>query len=369
MEPDTAGYDVEFNRISQADWDRGVTLFSDANVNQCWGYGSVKWGAARNEHVVLKKAGAVRALAQVAVIKSPVPGIGIAYVTWGPLWKRRDLSDDGSSFRAMLEVMKDEYAHRRRLLLRIRPYGYDETDAEMRSILERAGFHPTNGIFKEKKRTILVNLGYSQEDMRRRLSKKWRNSLTNSEKENLRIKEEFTDEPLYAIQPIYEGLMSKKNFEGWDLNELAKIQNTLAADQKMRITICEHENRTIAASVCSALGDTAVGLIGMTGDEGRKKRAYYLLQWDEILWAKKSGKIAYDLNGINPQKNPTVYHFKAGINGDEVTFLSVHDYCQSRVVQALINLAERVLNSMNARGLLRSIKGSLRREGRGSAAR
>ena len=369
MERDPAGYDAEFNGISQTEWDRCITLFSDANVNQCWGYGSVKWGAGRNEHVVLKKAGDVRALAQVAIITSPVPGIGIAYVTWGPLWKRRDLLVEESSFRAMLEVLKDEYAHRRKLMLRIRPYGYEETDEAMRSVLEQVGFHPTNGIFKEKKRTILVNLGYSQEDMRRRLSKKWRNSLTNSEKEDLRIKEEFTDGPLYAIQPMYEGLMGKKNFEGWNLIELAKIQNMLASDQKMRITTCEHENRTIAASVCSALGDTAVGLIGMTGDEGRKKRAYYLLQWDEILWAKQSGKTTYDLNGINPQKNPTVYHFKAGINGDEVTFLSVHDYCQSRVVYSLINLAEHALKATNARGLLRSIKGSLRREGRGSLAR
>jgi hypothetical protein len=369
MERDPAGYNAEFNRISQAEWDRCLVFFSDANINQCWGYGSVKWGADHNEHVVLKKDGAIRSLAQVAIITSHVPRIGIAYVTWGPLWKRKGLIDDGSSFRAMLEALKDEYAHRRKLLLRLKPYGYEETNREMRSVLEQAGFRPTKGIFREKKRTILVNLGYSPEDLRRRLSKKWRNSLTHSEKEDLRIQEGFTDEPLYTIRPIYEALMSKKKFEGWDLGELAKIQNTLEAGQKMRITTCEDDHRTIAASVCSALGDTAVGLIGMTSDEGREKRAYYLLQWDEILWAKRSGKTTYDLNGINPRKNPTVYHFKSGIRGDEVTFLSVHDYCQNRVVSALIILAERVLDSLNAGKWVGSIKSSWRREGPVSAAR
>jgi hypothetical protein len=366
MERDPAGHDAEFNRISQSEWDPCLTLFSDANVNQCWGYGSVKWGADNSEHVVLKKGGAVRALAQVAIIRSHLAGIGIAYVTWGPLWKRKDLDGNNSSLRAMLEVLKKEYAHRRKLMLRIRPFGFDETDGGMRSVLEGAGFLPTKGMFRESKRTILVDLRYPPEDMRRRLSKKWRNSLTNSEKEGLRIVEGFTDEPLLAVRPIYEALMSQKNFEGWDLSELARIQNMLEAGQKMRITTCEDEQGTIAASVCSALGDTAVGLIGMTSDAGRKKRAYYLLQWDEILWAKQRGKTTYDLNGINPEKNPTVYHFKSGLHGDEVTFLSVYDYCQGKVIPALIILAERVLDSRMARMLLGSIKRSRRRVLRGT---
>jgi lipid II:glycine glycyltransferase (peptidoglycan interpeptide bridge formation enzyme) len=369
MEGNSAGYTAEVNKISQAEWDKCLTLFSDANINQCWGYGRIKWGDGNNEHVVLKEAGAIRSLAQVAIVRTPIPRVGIAYVNWGPLWKRKEAAGGGSSFCAMLEVLKDEYAHRRKLMLRIKPYGYEGMDAEMQSVLEHAGFLPTKGLFREKKRTILVNLEYSQEDMRKRLSKKWRNSLTNSEKEDLRIIEEFTDEPLYAIRPIYEALMSKKNFEGWNLDELAKIQNMLEGGQKMRITTCEGEKRTIAASVCSALGDTAIGLIGMTSDEGRKHRAYYLLQWDEILWAKKIGKTTYDLNGINPRKNPTVYHFKSGINGDEVTFLSVYDYCQNRLVSALINLTERVLDLTNATGLLGSMKSFLRRAGRGSDVR
>lgn len=360
MERDPAGYDSAFNNISRSEWDDCLTDFSDANINQCWGYGSVKWGAVHNEHVVLRKAGIVQALAQVAIIKPRYLPIGIAYVTWGPLWKRKDLISDGSSLRAMLESLKDEYAHRRNLMLRIRPYGFVEADGEMRSVLEGAGFSPTRGMFKENKRTILVDLRYPPEELRKRLSKKWRNSLTNSEKGDLRIIEGFTDEPLYAVRPIYEVLMSQKNFEGWDLSELARIQTLLQADQKMRITTCEDAQGTIAASVCSSLGDTAVGLIGMTSEAGRKKRAYYLLQWDEILWAKRHGKTTYDLNGINPEKNPTVYHFKSGLHGDEVTFLSVYDYCPGQVLSALMILTERILDSRVGRTLLGSIKRSLR---------
>jgi lipid II:glycine glycyltransferase (peptidoglycan interpeptide bridge formation enzyme) len=352
---------AEINEISPAEWADALTSFADASIYQCWPYGSIKWGGDNSEHVVLKKAGGILSLAQVAIVKPPVPGVGMAYVTWGPVWKKKDSAQDESSYRSMLEVLKDEYAHRRKLLLRVKPYGYEETDGAMRSVLEQAGFLPTKGVQREKKRTILVNLDPSPDDMRRRLSKKWRNSLTNSEKEGLTVKEGFSTEPLYAIRSMYQALMKKKNFSGWDLDELARIQTMLEGRQRMRISTCDDEGRTIAASVCSALGDTTVGLIGMTSDEGRKKRAYYLLQWDEILWAKKSGAASYDLNGINPRTNPTVYHFKSGINGDEVTFLSVHDYCQSRFLSALINQAERIIDLSMARTLLGLIRRPARR--------
>jgi lipid II:glycine glycyltransferase (peptidoglycan interpeptide bridge formation enzyme) len=355
------GLIADINEASEAEWAEAMTSFADASIYQCWPYGRVKWGAGHNEHVALKQDGTVLSLAQVAIVKPPIPGVGMAYVTWGPLWKRKGLPPDEAPYRSMLEVLKDEYAHRRKLLLRIKPYGFEETDGAMRSVLEQAGFLPTRGVQKAKKRTILVDLGPSPDELRKRLSKKWRNSLTNSEKEGLTVKEGFSGEPLGAIQPMYHALMKKKNFSGWDLDELARIQDLLEGRQKMRISTCEEEGRTIAASVCSALGDTAIGLIGMTGDEGRKRRAYYLLQWDEILWARKTGAATYDLNGINPETNPTVYHFKSGLNGDEVTLLSVHDYCRSRCLSFLIDRAERLVDLELAKAFLRLAKGPFRR--------
>lgn len=363
------GLTAEINEASPAEWAEALASFADASIYQCWAYGAIKWGVDRSEHVVLKKAGGILSLAQVAIVKPPVPGVGMAYVTWGPIWKTRDPSPDESSYRSMLEVLKDEYAHRRKLLLRIKPYGYEEHDGAMRSVLEQAGFLPTKGVQKEKKRTILVDLAPSQDDLRRRLSKKWRNSLTNSEKEGLRIKEEFSKEPLLTIQPIYKALMKKKDFSGWDLDELARIQGMLEGPQRMRISTCEEGGRTIAASVCSAMGDTTVGLIGMTSDEGRTKRAYYLLQWDEILWAKKIGTTTYDLNGINPLTNPTVYHFKSGLNGAEVTFLNVYDYCQNKALAVLLNFAERALDLSQAQRLRNLIMNPVRRSLRRSADR
>lgn len=359
-------YTSEINEICEAEWTRATNLFMDANIFQSWGYGSVKWGSTNSEHVVLKKGGTICSIAQVAIVKPPLLRIGIAYVTWGPLWRRMNYGDDATSCQEMVEVLKGEYARRRKFLLRVKPRGFVEKDEKIRSILEMAGFLPTGGILKEAKRTILVNLEYSQEEMRKRLSKKWRNSLTNSEKENLRLKEGFGVEPLYAIRPIYEALQEKKNFEGWDLHELARIQKALGDGEKMRITTCEHNNEIIAASVCSALGDTAVGLIGVTSEEGRKRRAYYLLQWDEILWAKKNGQSMYDLNGINPQRNPTVYHFKSGINGEEVIFLGVFDYCQNKLLRALANLTEHILKLNVLRKIVRRTPQGISQQPKGS---
>ena len=53
------------------------------------------------------------------------------------------------------------------------------------------------------------------------------------------------------------------------------------------------------------------------GEEGLRCKAAYLLQWRTILLAKERDLSWYDLGGIDPQGNPGVYHFKAGLGGVE----------------------------------------------------
>jgi hypothetical protein len=59
------------------------------------------------------------ALAVVATL--PVLGLGIAYVKFGPLWRRSDTSADPEILFAALEALKREFGLKRRLLVRVMP--------------------------------------------------------------------------------------------------------------------------------------------------------------------------------------------------------------------------------------------------------
>ena len=59
------------------------------------------------------------------------------------------------------------------------------------------------------------------------------------------------------------------------------------------------------------------------------------------------GKTFYDLGIINPQNNPSVYRFKSRINGREVTFISVFDYCENEFLNFSVNIFELIILYIN----------------------
>ena len=358
MNDDPQNFIVEFNKISRDEWSRLMGLFGDSSIYQCWEYAEVQWSYCRREHLVLWRAGEAVSLAQVIILKLPL--MRMAYVPWGPIWKRRDRPIDDSLFGLTLRALKTEYVQGQGLALRVRPNGFDEHDPALKRALAESGFTQTKQNRLGRPRTILVDLACPEADLRKRLAKNWRNSLGHSEREMLAIKESFDEKDLILIQPLYEELKKKKNIEGVNLTELSLIQSRLSQAQKMRITLCENDKGIIAGSICSGIGDAALGILGVTSEEGRKRRAYYLLQWDEILWAKRNSNIAYDLNGINPATNPSVYHFKSGLRGREVTFLGLYDCFPNGVTKRLLRISDRLVKVVKKGNAIKAFKKLLR---------
>jgi peptidoglycan pentaglycine glycine transferase (the first glycine) len=345
---------VEINQITRDDWSHELGSFVDSSIYQCWEYAEVHWGYGRRDHLVIRKDGVAASMAQVVILNLPM--IRIAYVPWGPVWQRRDRPVDGSLFGITIDALKEEYVGRQKTTLRIRPNGFERKDEVMGRVMEESGFSRPREGRSGKSRTILVDLGYSEVDLRKRLAKKWRNSLGHSEKESLTIRESFDEECLHLIQPLYEELKKKKHIEGVDLAELALIQSKLGRAQKMRISLCENDTGIIAGSVCSGIGDTALGILGVTSEEGRRRRAYYLLQWDEILWAKRNSNRAYDLNGINPIANPSVYHFKTGLRGQELIFLGIYDRYPGWASKWFVRMSDIVVKLLKKGNTIKMIK-------------
>jgi hypothetical protein len=343
--------------IAKEEWVSHLIGFRDASLYQSWEYAEVHWAYCQREHRVFRKDGGVIGLAQVIILNLPL--ICIAYIPWGPVWKRRDIPEDPSLFAQAVSLLKEEYVLHRKMVLRIRPNGFEELDGSLNHALAQAGFVRTKADPGGTTRTILVDLDCPEAELRRRLSKKWRNSLGFSEKQPLTIRESHDENSLLALKPHYDALRQKKNFSGTDLDELAIIQSKLGPEQRMRIILCEYDGRLIAGSVCSGLGETALGLLGITSDLGRETRAYYLLQWDEILWAMRNSHPTYDLNGINPLTNPTVYHFKAGLKGREVTFLGVYDCYPGKLSPWVVRLSDRAVGRFK-KGTVRKILKKIR---------
>ena len=86
---------------------------------------------------------------------------------------------------------------------------------------------------------------------------------------------------------------------------------------KMQILVCMSGDKPIAGLVGSAIGSAGIELIAATGDNGMKLGGSYLLRWKMLEYFKNIGCRFYNLNGINPAKNPGGYQFKSGFAGKD----------------------------------------------------
>lgn len=343
-------YSVVVDEITDEQWWQVLAGFSDASIYQTIEYGDVRWGRKNLSRLIVRdRDGGVVAAAQARVVKVPLLRAGIAYVAWGPMWQPRGRARCIDRLRFCVRALIDEYVVSRGLFLRLRPFGFEETDADVEQVLREEGCRPTEGLQRDRHRTILVDLEPSAEELRQRLRKSWRRTLRLSEEAGLEILERYDAELFQPFTPIYRDMVETKKFQpGSSLDDFRRLQERLPAEQRMRMTICREGGQPVAGSACSAIGDTVVGLLSASADAGRRTSAYYLLQWDEILWSKRAGKRFYDLGGINPVTNPGVYNFKSGLRGKEVTFLGVYDICRSRILYRVTLGLEKAVRARQA---------------------
>jgi lipid II:glycine glycyltransferase (peptidoglycan interpeptide bridge formation enzyme) len=355
------GWQVEVDRATSGDWSDMLGRFDDANLYQTSAYGEVRWGEKNLSRLVLKKDGEVRAMAQFRIVRPTPLKFGMAYLRWGPLWERCGLPSDSEIPARMAAAIEDEYLRKRKLFLRIIPNAFAGSSraTTMQAVFSRFAAEPldANNLY----RTFVVDLKPSLEDLRKGLDPKWRNKLSGAEKNGLNVIAGSGSAEYRTFLGIYNQMRKRKGFETTvDADEFERIQDALQESQRMRILICEHKGVPVAGLVVSAMGDSAIYLLGATSDEGLKSKGAYVLQWTMIRWLKENGIRWYDLGGIDPEGNPGVYAFKKGFSGVDICQLSplVASYSavSSGIAKAGLAMQRTLGGSLSPSGLARSLK-------------
>lgn len=318
-----------------------LDLFDDANIYQTWSYGGVRWGEENLSHLVLKRHGEVRGLAQLRIVRPTPLKFGMAYLRWGPMFERRGIPSDPDVIAALARFLEAEYVSKRKLFLRMLPNAFAGTPRAAAIQAAFGRFTPEVLGVENTYRTFVVDISPSFEDLRKKLDKKWRNQLTTSEKNDLRVVQadngDGCGEAYRTFRGMYKQMRRRKTFEtSVDVDEFGRIQQDLPESHRMLVLICEHNGVPVAGLVASAMGDTAIYLLGATSDEGLKSKGAYLLQWTLMKLLKERGVRRYDLGGIDPEGNPGVYHFKRGLSGADVTQINPLIACDSVISSAIV---------------------------------
>jgi len=337
------GYVAEVDSVDEAVWSGLLDQFEDANLYQTWSYDEVRAGRANISQLVLKKDGVVVAVAQARIMKLPVVNAGVAYVRWGPIW-RRDSESSPENFRQALRALRNEYACKRGLVLRVYPIVFDDDKTGLAAILAEEGFSTQQ---EKPDRTLLLNIAPPLEILRKGLRQHWSRYLKVAEKNvELKIEEGTDDKYFETFIKMYRELLDRKAFaEPNDINEYRRMQSSLPEKFKMKVMLCMSEGEPCAGLICTAIGKTGIYLFGATSNAGLKKRGAYLLHWKMIEWLKSKGFTTYDLHGINPVTNPGTYKFKAdlcGENGRDVYFIGRFDSYTSVVSSSFVSGGDKL---------------------------
>ena len=336
-------------------------LFDDANIYQTFAYGGVHWGGKNLSHLVLKRDGEAVGMAQLRIVRPTPLKFGMAYLRWGPICERRGTLLDPEVPRIMARALVEEYVRKRRLFLRVLPNAFVKS-ARAEAIQSAFSSFAQEPLTADNTyRTFVLDLAPTLEELRSALDKKWRNQLTRSEKNNLEVTTGNSLELYQSFSHIYIQMLKRKSFETTvDVEEFARIQNDLPDSLRMRILICKDQGRPVAGLVASAMGDSAIYLLGATSDDGLNSKGAYLLQWTLIKWLKENGIRWYDLGGIDPAGNPGVYHFRRGFSGADVCQINPLATCDSTVsaviVRAGLAMQRALRSSVSPLNLARAVK-------------
>ncbi|MGB9433270.1 MAG: peptidoglycan bridge formation glycyltransferase FemA/FemB family protein [Candidatus Acidiferrum sp.] len=329
-------WQVEVDRATPAEWADLLDLFNDANLYQTWSYGRVRWGDENLSHLVLKRDGEVQAIAQLRIVRPTSLKFGMAYLRWGPLCERRGQALDPEVAANMAQALEQEYVSKRRLFVRILPNAFA---GSQRAIVLQSAFstftlEPLAA--DNTYRTLVLDLAPSPADLRKKFDPKWRNKLSGAEKNNLKVIAGNGSEEFGTFCKIYKNMRDRKSFETTvDIDEVARIQADLEQRHRLRVLICEDQGVPIAGVVASAMGNSAIYLLGATSDQGLHSKGGYLLQWTVLQWLKQNEIRWYDLGGIDPQGNPGVYTFKKGMSGSDTYQLNPLVASKSTVSSAI----------------------------------
>lgn len=342
---------IEIDQVKLSDWANILLQFDDANLYQTIEYGRNVPGGKNLSHLVVKKNDEPIAVAQSRILKLPIINRGIAYVYWGPLWRKKNETPDKKILCVALKALYDEYVIKRNYLLRIVPNIIEHKDFAYRALFESIGFFLNESAKREL--TILLDLTKSLEELRNNLRGNWRNHLNKAERNGLEIKTGCADEQYEIFQKIYMEMFTRKQFsDSPDIRNFVKIQNELSPELKMQVFICYSGNEPLAGAVCSAIGNTGIYLLGAITDNGKKSQGSYLIQFKILEFLKKCGCKCYDLGGIDPQKNPGVFHFKDGMGGEKSSYIGQFEAWHSWISWAIVKSGSLYKKIIEAKNLL-----------------
>jgi hypothetical protein len=226
---------------------------------------------------------------------------------------RADHPQAADIYRQMIDLLVEDYAVKRRLMLSVLPRAaLSPFNAEYDHLTHRGFARGSELGFPNR---YIVNLRLSDAEQRKSLLQKWRYHLNKSEKAGLGF-EHAPAARLPEFEALYEKMLDRKKFADHSAYETVSALMAMTNETlRPELFFVRHAGEVIAGAIIFKAGDRAVYLYGATNDKALPLRAGYFMHWNIILWLRDNTPAKwYDLGGTDGFHG--LHQFKKGMVGE-----------------------------------------------------
>jgi lipid II:glycine glycyltransferase (peptidoglycan interpeptide bridge formation enzyme) len=258
-------------------------------------------------------------------------GLVLAYIPKGPV--SPSLATAAPAWeRFWLEV--DALCRRKHcVFLKVEPDAWAQEEGEVSlsglpAVTMLPGFQISSHNFQPP-RTIIVDLGGSEEDILGRMKQKTRYNIHLAERKGVKV------EPGSDIGTFYQLMAATAERDRFAVHAVEYYQRAyelFSPSGQCELLFAKYQGETIGGLMVFAHGRRAWYFYGASSDDHRNLMPNYLLQWEAMRWARRHGCRVYDLWGVPDadeqilENNFTrfshglwgVYRFKRGFGGKVV---------------------------------------------------
>jgi len=189
------------------------------------------------------------------------------------------------------------------------------------------------------RRTILIDLSKSHDQLRSEMGPNWRRNLKRSERFMLTVRT-LTSDDSPAINRLEVAVADYKRLKTGAPSHGGDTVNLLE-QQALVLGVFDQESRLLSVRGAALFGNSACDIVAATTPEGRRVYASYLATWSLLSALKDRNITSFDFSGIDDLRNKGVSDFKRGLGGEEVIYFPERHFATPRIVLPLAALLIR----------------------------
>lgn len=319
-------------------WDDLVAQDPRGHLLQTWAWGELKgafgWFPVR---FAVERDGALVAGAQ--VLYRRIGPVRLGYIPRGPVL----VQDDPEVLEVLWRAVHRRSRRMRAVSLKVEPEWRDEF-AQRHDSLTAHGFRPSSECIQPR-RTIIVDLSASEEEILARMKPKWRYNVRLSARRGIVVRPgEISDtDAFYRLMRVTG---QRDQFAIHSLDYYRRAMELFVSSQRVCLLLAYYEDQLLAGLIAYAFNKHSWYMYGASSNAYRQLMPNHQLQWRAMQWARERGCTQYDLWGVADEDpaSPTaalsgVQRFKAGFGGEVVRYVGAYDYVYSVSLSRLMRLA------------------------------